>query len=103
MSSLLVLGFLLGMRHALEADHLAAVAALATRASTPRATVLRGAVWGVGHTLTLLGVGGVCLVLGRSVPEGWSRFLEMGVGAMLLALGADVLMRMRRERVHVHT
>lgn len=103
MKSILVLGFLLGMRHALEADHLAAVAALATRSKSVRSTVFRGAVWGLGHTLTLLVVGGVCLLLGTAIPERWSNLLEIGVGVMLLGLGTDVLLRARRQRVHVHT
>src|SRR5258708_21030742 len=51
MISLLLLGLLLGMRHALEADHLAAVASLATRSKGIAGTILQGAVWGLGHTL----------------------------------------------------
>ena len=53
MNSLLLLGFLIGMRHALDADHLAAVAAISTRRNSIRATMHHGAVWGLGHTLTL--------------------------------------------------
>jgi ABC-type nickel/cobalt efflux system permease component RcnA len=103
MRSVLFLGFLLGMRHALEADHLAAVASLAAGgAGRRRATIVRGAVWGMGHTLSLLIFGGVCLWLDFTVPENLSRALEGGVGIMLLALGADVLWRMRKKRVHVH-
>jgi ABC-type nickel/cobalt efflux system permease component RcnA len=103
MTSVLLLGFLMGMRHALEADHLAAVASLATgEPGRRRATIVRGAVWGMGHTLSLLLFGGVCLLLNFSVPANLSRVLEGGVGVMLLVLGADVLLRMRRKRVHVH-
>jgi cytochrome c biogenesis protein CcdA len=103
MASILLLGFLMGMRHALEADHLAAVASLAAGGkASRRSTVLRGAVWGLGHTITLLAFGGVCLVLGLAVPERLSRLLEAGVGVMLLALGAEILWRARRTRLHVH-
>jgi len=102
MISLLLLGLLLGMRHALEADHLAAVASLATRSKGTRATVLQGAVWGLGHTLTLLAVGGACLLLRAAISERVAAALEGAVGVMLLLLGADVLRRMRRRRVHLH-
>lgn len=102
MKSLLVLGLLMGMRHAMEADHLAAVASLATRSRGFRGTVMRGAVWGLGHTLTLALVGGACLLLQTTVPERVARTLEFSVGLMLLVLGAEVLWRLCRRRIHVH-
>lgn len=102
MRSVLLLGLLMGMRHALEADHLAAVASLATRSRGVRGTVLQGAFWGLGHTFTLALVGGLCLWLEAAVPESLARGLETVVGLMLLGLGAEVLWRMRRRRVHVH-
>ena len=100
--TVLVLGFLVGMRHALEADHLAAVATLARESRGVRDSALRGAVWGLGHTLTLFLVGGVCLLVGGVVPPGFARAAEAGVGAMLVALGVQVFWRMRRQGVHVH-
>jgi ABC-type nickel/cobalt efflux system permease component RcnA len=102
MISLLVLGLLLGMRHALEADHLAAVASLATRSRGVRGTVFQGAAWGLGHTLTLLLVGGVCLLLRAAISARLAAALEGAVGVMLLLLGADVLLRLRRRRIHLH-
>jgi ABC-type nickel/cobalt efflux system permease component RcnA len=102
MTSLLLLGFLLGMRHALEADHLAAVASLATRSRSLLHTVSQGAAWGLGHTLTLLLAGGVCLLASVAIPARLARSLELGVGIMLLALGAEVLYRVRRRHVHMH-
>ena len=102
MISILVLGLLLGMRHALEADHLAAVASLATRSRGVRGTVLQGAVWGLGHTLTLLLVGGVCLLLRAAISARLAAAFEGAVGVMLLLLGADVLLRLRRRRIHLH-
>jgi ABC-type nickel/cobalt efflux system permease component RcnA len=102
MISLLLLGLVLGMRHALEADHLAAVASLATRSKGMRGTVLQGAVWGLGHTLTLLAVGGACLLLRAAISARVATALEGAVGVMLLLLGADVLRRMRQRRVHLH-
>jgi len=102
LASILALGFLLGTRHALDADHLAAVATLATRSRSVRHTVLQGAVWGIGHTLTLMLFGGAVLVLGLVLPERAAQALELAVGVMLVALGADVLHRLWRERVHFH-
>ena len=102
MISIFALGFVMGVRHAFEADHLAAMATLATRSQGTRAGLVQGAVWGLGHTITLLLVGGTCLVVGAAVPEAWATRLELVVGFMLLALGVDTLWRMRRARVHAH-
>lgn len=102
MTSILLAGLLMGMRHALEADHLAAMASLATRTRSLRATLFQGVAWGLGHSFTLFLVGGACLWLGAAAPERWARVLEAGVGLMLLLLGADILWRMRTRRVHLH-
>ncbi|MFN8641778.1 MAG: urease accessory protein [Candidatus Binatia bacterium] len=96
------LGFLLGVRHALDADHLAAVATLATRSRSLAQTVAQGVAWGTGHTLTLMLVGGVVLAAGAGIPARAAEMLELGVGVMLVVLGADALGRLWRERVHVH-
>jgi sulfite exporter TauE/SafE len=100
--SLLTLGFLMGVRHALEADHVAAVAALATRASSARQTARLAALWGVGHAAVLLLVGGLVVALGAAVPEPVARVLEGAAGALLVVLGVDVLVRLRRRRIHFH-
>jgi ABC-type nickel/cobalt efflux system permease component RcnA len=102
MTALLLLGLVLGMRHALEADHLAAVASLATRSKGMRQTVFQGMAWGLGHTLMLLAAGGVCLLLRAAISARLAAGLEGAVGVMLLVLGADVLIRLRRRRIHFH-
>jgi hypothetical protein len=102
MISIFVLGFAMGVRHAFEADHLAALATLATRSPGARSGLLQGAAWGLGHTLTLLVVGGTCLFAGAAVPERWATRLELVVGFMLLGLGLDTLRRMRRAHIHAH-
>ena len=102
MTAFIVLGFLIGLRHALEADHLAAVASLATRTGSLRQTIGLGALWGLGHTLTLFLFGWLILVLGVALPDSVAGWLEFAVGVMLVALGADVLRRFVRDRVHFH-
>jgi len=99
---LLLLGLLFGMQHATEADHLAAVATLVTRERDLGAAVRQGVFWGLGHTLTLLTFGGAVLVVGIALSNRWVHGVEGAVGVMLVLLGADVLRRMWRERVHFH-
>ncbi len=102
MVSVLFLGLLLGMQHALEADHLAAVASLASGGRSRRAILRHGAVWGLGHMLTLSVFAGAVVLSERAVSEGLAAWLELAVGVMLILLGASVLYRILRERVHFH-
>lgn len=100
--TVLLLGLVFGLQHALEADHLAAIATLVAREGDPRRVVRQGVFWGLGHTLTLLLFGGTVMVLGIALPARWAQGLEALVGAMLVLLGADLLRRLRRERIHFH-
>jgi len=102
MFGILGLGFLLGMQHALEADHIAAVSSIAARRSEIRDIVKHGLTWGLGHTLTLFAFAGAAILLGHAIPEHLSRPLETAVGIMLVGLGAHVLWRLSRERMHLH-
>jgi ABC-type nickel/cobalt efflux system permease component RcnA len=99
---LLGLGFLLGIRHALEADHLAAVASLSTRSASLRSTVKIAASWGVGHSAMLVLLGSVLIALEITLPEQLGRMFELAVGGMLIALGVGVLRRVARRRIHLH-
>ncbi len=103
MWSLLVFGFLIGMRHAVEPDHVAAVAALATRSRSAMDTFRQGAVWGLGHTLTLFLFGSIVILMDTIVPDALARTLEVAVGIMLVGLGVDVVRRLIRDRFHFHT
>jgi cytochrome c biogenesis protein CcdA len=102
MFGILGLGFLLGMQHALEADHIAAVSSIAARRSRIGDIVKHGLTWGLGHTLTLFVFAGVAILLGRAIPETVAKPIEGAVGVMLIGLGAHVLWRLWRDRVHFH-
>ena len=100
MLAFLGLGFVLGMQHALEADHIAAVSSIAARRSKVGDIVMHGFTGGLGHTITLFLFAGAALVLGQAIPKHIERPLEAAVGIMLVGLGAHVLWRLWRDRVH---
>jgi hypothetical protein len=102
MFGILGLGFLLGMQHALEADHIAAVSSIAVRRSRISDIVKHGLTWGLGHTLTLFVFAGCAILLGRAIPDTIAKPIEAAVGIMLIGLGANVLWRLWRDRVHFH-
>jgi ABC-type nickel/cobalt efflux system permease component RcnA len=96
----LLLGFLLGMRHALEPDHLAAVSVLVTRRGTATAGAVLGAIWGVGHTLALFAVGCSLAALGARIPPRLAASFELLVAAMLVTLGLRAILRDREGAHH---
>ena len=103
-----LLGTLLGMRHALEPDHLAAVSTLATEQKSARAGLWLGASWGIGHTLALLIIGGSLAVLETQMPVRLADGFEAVVAVMIVALGLRALVRAARlgsegpTRTHHH-
>jgi high-affinity nickel permease len=100
----LALGFVLGLRHALDADHVAAVATFSTEERNLWRSSLVGAYWGAGHTAALLVFGAAIVALKLVITERMSQFLEFAVGLMLIVLGANVLRKMMRQTaIHVHT
>jgi high-affinity nickel permease len=102
MLAILGLGFAIGLQHAMEADHLAAVATIASQHSRPAEIIKHGLTWGLGHALTLFALAGMAFALKGAIPERLSNWLELAVGAMLLFLGAQVLWKLCKSRVHVH-
>jgi hypothetical protein len=100
--SLLLVGFLLGVKHALDADHVVAVSTIATENRSLRRSCAIGFCWGVGHTAVLLIAGLAVLGFNRAIPRDAARLFEAGVGAMLVGLGLSVGWTLLRERLHVH-
>lgn len=97
---ILIIGFLLGMRHATDADHVVAVTTIVSRqASLARAATI-GALWGLGHTATLLVVGGAMILFKLAMPPWLGLTLELLVAVMLVVLGlVSVLGGDRSSRV----
>lgn len=96
------LGFILGLRHALDADHLAAVSTMVSERPSVRSSGFIGLCWGFGHTATLLAVGLTVIVLQISIPEPVTQWFEAAVGGMLVLLGSSVGWRLWKERWHSH-
>jgi len=86
-----LLGVLLGMRHALEPDHLAAVSTLVARERSARRGALLGLYWGVGHSAALFAVGGVLAALHRQMPPRAADAFELVVALMLVVLGVRAM------------
>jgi high-affinity nickel-transport protein len=85
--SILLLGFFLGMRHATDADHVVAVTNIVSQQRSIRSAAWTGVFWGIGHSITLLVVGGAIIVFGLVVSERLGLGLELSVAAMLIVLG----------------
>lgn len=101
--SLLALGFILGLKHAIEADHLAAVSTIASERKSLWSSTMVGALWGVGHTISLLIAGVVVIVLHFQINERTTLALEFAVGLMLVGLGVNTLRKLvKGGLIHVH-
>jgi sulfite exporter TauE/SafE len=101
----LVLGLLLGLRHAMDADHVVAVSTISTTERSPFSGIWIGVSWGLGHTTPLLILGILILIFKEVVIlryESIAPILEFLVGAMLVVLGAQVFWKLRRKSLHVH-
>lgn len=101
----LSLGFVLGLRHALDPDHLVAVSTIVSEHKSIKRSSLVGTFWGLGHTASLLGIGIVILLLRASIPAHFEPWMEAPVAAMLIVLGVSATWRVLRERgwqVHTH-
>src|SRR5262249_28432960 len=99
-------GTLLGMRHAIEPDHLAAISTLLTGERTRARAAWLGAFWGLGHTLTLLAAGAAMVALRADMPPSASWAFELCVIVLLIAFGARSIFASARGRsllpTHTH-
>ena len=103
-AAVLGFGFLIGLKHAIEADHVAAVTTIVSERRNVWSSALVGAFLGLGHSLALLAAGVLVLMLGLQISESVERWLEMGVGVMLTLLGLNVLRKLvQGATLHFHT
>ncbi len=101
--ALLGTGFVFGLKHALDADHLAAVSTIVSERKSWLSSSLVGGLWGIGHTASLLLAGVVVLLLKIPISERLESGLEMCVGLMLVGLGLNALMKLARGgKLHLH-
>jgi ABC-type nickel/cobalt efflux system permease component RcnA len=92
-----LVGFLLGMLHATDADHVAAVSTIVSRKGSVRGAARIGLLWGLGHTLTVFGVGAAIILFGLVMPPRLELAMEFGVALMLMLLGFVTLKRVGRH------
>jgi high-affinity nickel-transport protein len=110
-----LLGIAIGLRHAFEPDHLAAVSTLVADGAGARRGALLGALWGLGHAIALLAMAAILGAVGTTLPDDVGAALELAVAAMLIALGVRAVIRAARcpttgaavdhvhgDRVHRH-
>src|SRR5512140_630390 len=98
-----LLGFLLGLRHATDADHVIAITTIVARERTLRRAAWIGALWGIGHTLTVFVVGGAIVAFRLVIPPRLGLALEFGVALMLIALGFTNLRASPGAPAHPHS
>jgi len=95
-------GFLLGIRHALDADHIVAVTTIVSRSRSIFRSALVGLSWGIGHTLTLFAAGFAVLVFKLAIPDRLALSMEFAVGVILVILGIPLIRQMVINRAHMH-
>jgi high-affinity nickel-transport protein len=100
--SVILLGLLLGIQHATDPDHVVAVATIVSQRPRFLSGALLGALWGVGHTATIVGVGGAIILLNLTITPTAGLSLELAVAVMLVLLGSVRLYRTFRGSDHVH-
>ena len=102
--SVLLIGFVLGLRHATEADHLAAVSTIVSEKKSLFTASIVGGLWGVGHTISLFAVGLIVIFLKLQISPAIESKLEACVGLMLVILGVNALRKLyQSEKIHAHT
>jgi ABC-type nickel/cobalt efflux system permease component RcnA len=100
--SILALGFVLGIKHAIEPDHVIAVSTIASQSKKLFRSTLAGVFWGIGHTATLFIIGVILILMKGEIPEKWAMSLEFLVGIMLVYLGLTTITSFKNIHVHQH-
>jgi ABC-type nickel/cobalt efflux system permease component RcnA len=100
--SILGLGFVLGIKHAIEPDHVIAVSTIASQSKKLLRSSLAGVFWGIGHTATLFIIGIVLILMKGEIPEKWAMSLEFLVGIMLVYLGITTILSFKNIHLHKH-
>ncbi|MEE8401722.1 MAG: sulfite exporter TauE/SafE family protein [Candidatus Hydrothermarchaeaceae archaeon] len=100
--TILFLGFMLGLKHALDADHVVAVSAIVSENRDFSKSSLLGVFWGLGHAITLLFVGLLLLIFKISIPKKIVLSMELFIGVVLVLLGFSVLSKIHMHR-HTHS
>jgi len=100
---LLGLGLILGLRHALDPDHIAAVSTIVSESRSVRRSSLIGTFWGLGHTMSLLIAGVLVIALKVQISDRVALWMEFAVALMLILLGLKAMLKpLRGWRIHVH-
>lgn len=102
MLAVLGIGLVFGLKHATEVDHVIAISTIVSRNKNVFHSAIVGALWGMGHTASLLIVAAIVLSLRIAIPERVSGWLEFGVAIMLICLGISALRRALQKNAHVH-
>ncbi|QIZ06135.1 sulfite exporter TauE/SafE family protein [Priestia megaterium] len=98
--SILLLGFLLGIKHAIEPDHVIAVSTIASESKNLKRSIFAGVYWGIGHTATLFIVGMFLIVAKNTITDTVAMSLEFIVGIMLVSLGLNSIVAIMKHRHH---
>ena len=103
-AAVLLIGFVFGLYHAIEADHLAAVSAIVSEHKNILTASIIGGFWGLGHTISLFIVGALVIFVKFQISESTEGILEGIVGVMLVILGLNAVRKIfSAEKVHTHT
>jgi sulfite exporter TauE/SafE len=102
LTTAVLFGLVLGMKHALDADHIVAVTTIVSRSRSLLRSALVGLSWGIGHTFTLFTVGFGVLILKLNIPDKMALWMELLVGIILVLLGVSVLRQVAITRGHAH-
>jgi len=100
--AVLTIGLVFGLKHATEVDHVVAITTIVSRHKNIFRSALVGALWGAGHTASLLVIAAIVLTLRVAIPEIVSGWLELGVAVMIVCLGVSALRRALRKNAEVH-